>query len=45
MCVTEFEMVKFAKELQNRKARSPMWITESGMVKSTKELQPANAAD
>ena len=38
MCVTEFGMVKFAKELQYAKARSPTWVTESGMVKFTKEL-------
>ena len=38
MWVTEFGMVKFAKELQPKKAPSPMWVTEFGMVKLTKEL-------
>ena len=32
MWVTEFGMVKFAKELQLAKAPSPMWVTEFGMV-------------
>ena len=27
MCVTEFEMVKFTKELQPTKAPFPMWVT------------------
>ena len=40
MCVTEFEMVKFTKELQPTKAPFPMWVTESGMIKLAKELQP-----
>ena len=40
MYVSELRMVKFAKELQSRKAQYPMWVTESGMVKCTKELQP-----
>ena len=39
MWVTESGMAKFTKELQPRKAQSPMWVTESGMAKFTKELQ------
>ena len=39
MCVTEFGMVKLAKELQCLKAQSPMCVTESGMVKLAKERQ------
>ena len=43
MWVTEFGMVKFAKEVQLAKAPSPMWVTEFGMVKLTKEPQNAKA--
>ena len=39
MCATESGMVKFAKELQSRKALSPTCVTEFGMVKFVKELQ------
>ena len=39
MCVTEFESVMFAKQLQSPKAPGPMSVTEFGMVKLAKELQ------
>ena len=40
MWITEFGMVKFAKQLQYAKAPSAMRVTESEMVKLTKERQP-----
>ena len=40
MWVTEFGIVKFAKELQPRKIPTPMCVTEFGIVKFAKELQP-----
>ena len=39
MCVTDSGMVKFSKEMQWSKARSPMWVTELAMVKLTNKLQ------
>ena len=39
MWVTEFGMVKFAKEVQWAKGLSPMCVTEFGIVKFAKELQ------
>ena len=39
MWVTEFEMVKFTKEAQQRKALPPMWVTEFEMVNLVNSLQ------
>ena len=43
MWVREFEIIKFAKELQPSKAPNPMCVTEFRMVKFAKELQPSKA--
>ena len=43
MWVTDSGMVKFANNLQFRKAQLLMWTTESGMVKFARELQPSKA--
>ena len=39
MLVTELEMVTEARDLQDRKAPSPMLVTESGMVTEVREEQ------
>ena len=43
MWVTEFGIVRLAKEVQFANANIPIWVTESGIVKLTKELHFENA--